>query len=147
MVEANSRPWIRLADLAEDIAALRRTVIAAAEPLGLGIVAAGTVPLADPDELKITSDPRYENMRDEYRMLVREQLICGAQVHVDVNDRDLAVLVAHRVAPWLPIAAGAVGELALLAGDGHWLRQLPHADLAALADHGCPGRVRVRRGL
>ena len=115
VVEANSRPWIRLADLAEDIAALRRAVIAAAEPLGLGIVAAGTVPIADPDELKITSDPRYENMRAEYRMLVREQLICGAQVHVDVNDRDLAVLVAHRVAPWLPTL------LALSASSPYWL--------------------------
>ena len=92
VLEANSRPWIRLADLAEDIAALRRAAIAAAEPLGLGIVAAGTVPLADPDALKITSDARYEHMQGEYRMLVREQLICGAQVHVDVNDRDLAVL-------------------------------------------------------
>ena len=115
VLEANSRPWIRLADLAQDIAALRRAVIAAAEPLGLGIVAAGTVPIADPDELKITADPRYENMRDEYRMLVREQLICGAQVHVDVNDRDLAVLVAHRVAPWLPAL------LALSASSPFWL--------------------------
>ena len=56
VLEANSRPWVRLADLAEDVAALRRTAIAAAEPLGLGIVAAGTAPLADPDVLKITSD-------------------------------------------------------------------------------------------
>jgi hypothetical protein len=36
-----------LSDFAEDIAALRRAAIAAAEPLDLGIVAAGTVPLAD----------------------------------------------------------------------------------------------------
>ena len=42
VLEANSRPWVRLADLAEDVAALRRAVIAAAEPLGLGIVAADT---------------------------------------------------------------------------------------------------------
>ena len=102
MVEANSRPCVRLWDLAEDIAALRRAVVAAAGPLGVGIVAAGTVPIADPDVLKVTSDPRYEHMLDEYRMLVREQLICGAQVHVDVSDRDLAVAVAHRMAPWLP---------------------------------------------
>ena len=115
VLEANSRPWVRLADLAEDVAALRRTAIAAAEPLGLGIVAAGTVPLANPDVLKITSDPRYENMRGEYRMLVREQLICGAQVHVDVPDRDLAVAVAHRVAPWLPAL------LALSASSPFWL--------------------------
>jgi len=103
VLEANSRPWASLADLAEDLAALRRAAIAAAEPLGLGIVAAGTVPLADPDTLEITSDSRYEHMRNEYRMLVREQLICGTQVHVEVADSDLAVAVAHRIAPWLPV--------------------------------------------
>ena len=47
VVEANSRPWAGLAELAEDIAGLRQAAIAAAEPFGLGIVAAGTVPLAD----------------------------------------------------------------------------------------------------
>ena len=115
VLEANSRPWVRLADLAEDIAALRQAAVAAAESLGLGIVAAGTVPLADPDTLQITPDRRYEHMRGEYRMLVREQLICGTQVHVDVDDRDLAVAVAHRVAPWLPAL------LALSASSPFWL--------------------------
>jgi carboxylate-amine ligase len=115
VLEANSRPWVSLADLAGDIAALRQAAIAAAEPLGLGIVAAGTVPLADPDTLQITPDPRYEHMQGEYRMLVREQLICGTQVHVDVDDRDLAVAVAHRVAPWLPVL------LALSASSPFWL--------------------------
>ena len=114
-LEANSRPWTSLTGLAEDIAELRRAAIAAAEPLGLGIVAAGAVPLADPDTLQITSDPRYEHMRGEYRMLVREQLICGTQVHVDVDDRDLAVAVAHRVAPWLPAL------LALSGSSPYWL--------------------------
>jgi Glutamate-cysteine ligase family 2(GCS2) len=50
-------------------------------------------------------------------MLVREQLICGAQVHVDVNDHDLAVAVTHRVAPWLPVL------LALSASSPFWLRR------------------------
>ena len=115
VVEANSRPWASLTDLAGDIAGLRQAAIAAAEPLGLGIVAAGTVPLADPDTLQVTPDPRYEHMQGEYRMLVREQLICGTQVHVDVDDRDLAVAVAHRVAPWLPAL------LALSASSPFWL--------------------------
>jgi glutamate---cysteine ligase / carboxylate-amine ligase len=115
VLEANSRPWTRLIDLAQDIAALRQAAIAAAEPLGLAVVAAGTVPFADPDTLRITPEPRYEHMRGEYRMLVREQLICGTQVHVDVPDRDLAVAVAHRVAPWLPAL------LALSASSPFWL--------------------------
>jgi len=115
VLEANSRPWASLTELAEDIAGLRRAAIAAAEPLGLGIVAAGTVPLADPDTLQVTADPRYEHIRDEYRMLVREQLICSTQVHVDVDDRDLAIAVGRRVAPWLPAL------LALSASSPFWL--------------------------
>jgi carboxylate-amine ligase len=115
VVETNSRPFVRLIDLAEDLAALRRGVVAAAEPLGLGIVAAGTVPVADLDALKVTPDPRYENMLEEYQELAREQLICGAQVHVEVGDRDLAVAVAHRVGPWLPAL------LAISASSPYWL--------------------------
>jgi Glutamate-cysteine ligase family 2(GCS2) len=115
VLEANSRPYVRLTDLAGDIAALRRAAIAAARPLGLGIVAAGTAPIADLDTLKITPVPRYEHMKGEYRVLVREQLICGTQVHVDVMDRDLAVAVAHRAAPWLPAL------LALSASSPFWL--------------------------
>ena len=46
VLEANSRPWVGLTELAEDIAGLRQAAVAAAEPLGLGVVAAGTVPLA-----------------------------------------------------------------------------------------------------
>jgi glutamate---cysteine ligase / carboxylate-amine ligase len=115
VLEANSRPWIRLADLAADLAALRRAAIAAAEPFGLGIVGAGTVPLADLETLQVTADPRYEHIRSEYRMLAREQLICGTQVHVDVADSDLAVAVAHRIAPWLPTL------LALSVSSPFWL--------------------------
>ncbi|MFD0689279.1 carboxylate--amine ligase/circularly permuted type 2 ATP-grasp protein [Actinomadura fibrosa] len=115
VVETNSRPFVRLADLAEDLAALRRGVARAAEPLGLGIVAAGTMPVADLDALKVTPDPRYENMLEEYQALAREQLICGAQVHVDVGDRDVAVRVAHRLGPRLPVL------LALSASSPFWL--------------------------
>jgi YbdK family carboxylate-amine ligase len=115
VVEANSRPHIRLTDLAADIAALRRAAIDTAEQLELGLVAAGTVPIADPDTVRVTSDPRYEHIRGEYRMLVREQLICGLHIHVDLADRDLAVAVAHRMAPWLPPL------LALSASSPFWL--------------------------
>ena len=115
VLEANSRPWADLTGLAGDIAGLRQAAVAAAEPLGLGIVAAGTVPLADPGTVQVTPDPRYERIRGEYQMLVREQLICSTQVHVDVDDRDLAIAVGHRVAPWLPAL------LALSASSPFWL--------------------------
>jgi glutamate---cysteine ligase / carboxylate-amine ligase len=115
VVEANSKPHVRLADLAADIAALRQAAISAAARCGLGIVAAGTVPIADQGTGRITANARYEHMRGEYRMLVSEQLICAMQVHVGVPDRDLAVAVAHRVTPWLPPL------LALSASSPFWL--------------------------
>ncbi|WP_236010092.1 carboxylate-amine ligase [Actinomadura physcomitrii] len=115
MVEANSRPHARLVDLAGDLAALRRSAVAAADGLGLGIVAAGTVPVADLESLKVTPNPRYQDMLDDYQMLVREQLICGTQVHVDIGDRDLAIIVGRRIAPWLPAL------LALSASSPFWL--------------------------
>jgi len=115
VVEANSRPWGRLTDLAGDVTRLRRAATAAAQPLGLGIVAAGSVPLANPDTLSVTPVPRYQHMHGEYRMLVREHLICALQVHVDVSGRDQAVAVAHRVMRWLPAL------LALSASSPYWL--------------------------
>jgi carboxylate-amine ligase len=116
MVEANSSPHVRLADLAADLAGLRRAAIDAAGRCGLGIVAAGTVPIADQGTGRLTANPRYEHMRGEYRMLVSEQLICAMHVHIGVPDRDLAVAVAHRVTPWLPAL------LALSASSPYWLR-------------------------
>ncbi|WP_113703970.1 carboxylate-amine ligase [Nonomuraea lactucae] len=114
-LEANSRPFPRLEDLARDLSAMRATVIGRAEQLGLGVVAAGSVPLADLEQMKISSEPRYEQMLDDYQLLTREQLICGTHVHAELPDRDLAVAVAHRLAPWVPPL------LALSASSPFWL--------------------------
>ncbi|MCD0452997.1 carboxylate--amine ligase/circularly permuted type 2 ATP-grasp protein [Actinocorallia sp. API 0066] len=115
VVETNSRPFVSLVDLVEDLSALRRAVVDEAERFGLGVVSAGTVPIVDMAALDITPDPRYENMLEEYQLLAREQLICGTQVHVELADRDLAVRVAHRIAPWTPVL------LALSASSPFWL--------------------------
>ncbi|WP_221323585.1 carboxylate--amine ligase/circularly permuted type 2 ATP-grasp protein [Actinoplanes sp. L3-i22] len=103
VVETNTPVSTTLDGLREGITARRRTAIGVAESLGLGLVAAGTVPLVDLDALPVTPTTRYRRMLSEYQMLVREQLICGAQVHVGVPDRDEAVSVAQRVSPSLPV--------------------------------------------
>jgi carboxylate-amine ligase len=114
-VETNSRPYVRLSDLAEDLATSRRNVVSAAEELGLGVVAAGTAPIADLERLSATPSPRYDNILHEYQLLAHEHLICSSQVHVDVEDRDLAITVAQRLTPWLPFL------LALSASSPFWL--------------------------
>ncbi len=115
VVETNTAVCAGLDDLRDDLVRLRRRAIGVAEGLGLGLVAAGTVPLADLDRLAVTPTSRYRRMLDDYQLLVREQLICGAQVHVGIADRDEAVSVAQRVAPALPVL------LALSASSPYWM--------------------------
>ncbi|MFB9695834.1 glutamate--cysteine ligase [Amorphoplanes digitatis] len=106
VVETNTEVAATLDDLRDGIVTLRRRAIGVAESLGLGLVAAGTVPVVDLDSLPVTPTSRFRQMLDEYQMLAREQLICGAQVHVGIPDRDEAVSIAQRVAPALPVLLG-----------------------------------------
>ncbi|GAB7037933.1 MULTISPECIES: carboxylate--amine ligase/circularly permuted type 2 ATP-grasp protein [Catenuloplanes] len=117
VVETNTAVTHTLDDLREEIVRLRRLAVGVADASGLGIAAAGTVPLLNGDDLEITPTARFRHMLDEYQMLAREQLICGAQVHVGIDDRDLAVAVAQRVQPVLP------SLLALSASSPYWMGQ------------------------
>ena len=115
VVESNTPVRDTLEGLREVIVQSRRTLVSVADSLGLGVVAAGTVPLVDALQLSITPSRRYERMQDDYQLLVREQLICGAQVHVQISDRNLAVGVAQRLTPYLPVL------LALSASSPFWM--------------------------
>jgi carboxylate-amine ligase len=114
LVETNTPVCATLDELRGHLRRLRSRLEEVAAPLGLGVVAAGTVPLVDQSGDAISAGARYERMQHEYQLLVSEQHICGAQVHVDVPDRDVAVQVVRRVAPYLPTL------LALSASSPYW---------------------------
>lgn len=114
LVETNTPVCATLDELRGHLRRLRATLETVAQPHGLGVVAAGTVPLTDPAGDAISAGARYERMQHEYQLLVSEQHICGAQVHVDVPDRDVAVQVVRRVAPALPTL------LAISASSPYW---------------------------
>lgn len=103
VVEVNSEVFTDLAGLHQDLVRHREVLVTTAADVGLAVAAAGTMPLAVPDQLDVTETPRYRRMLADYQLLAREQLICGSQVHVDVPDRDEAVRAAVRVAPYLPL--------------------------------------------
>ncbi|MFG1925600.1 glutamate--cysteine ligase [Cryptosporangium sp. NPDC048952] len=115
VVETNTKVHLSLERLRDELVALRRQASQVAESLGMGIVAAGTVPLVDVEELAVTPNARFERMLDDYQLLAREQLICGAQVHVGMPDRDVAVAVAQRVSQYLPAL------LAISASSPFWM--------------------------
>jgi carboxylate-amine ligase len=100
VVETNSAVTTDLGELRRHLIGLRAELSRTAESLGVGVAAAGTMPLSAP--LSITENPRFRRMLADYQLLVREQLICGMQVHVGIGDRETAVLLIDRVSPWLP---------------------------------------------
>lgn len=99
-VETNTEVVTTLEDLRRSLVGLRAELAKACDPLGLGVAAAGTMPLPVP--ITITENARFRRMLAEYQMLVREQLICGLQVHVGIDDADTAAALIGRVAHWLP---------------------------------------------
>ena len=101
VVETNSAVTDTLEGLRQNLLAQRAELIRVANGLGIGVAAAGTMPLSM-SEVSITENPRFRRMLADYQLLVREQLICGMQVHVGVADRDLAARLIDRVARWLP---------------------------------------------
>ncbi|MDF2823218.1 MAG: carboxylate-amine ligase, YbdK family, partial [Mycobacterium sp.] len=103
VVEVNSNVVDSLAALDTDLRAQRRSLVGTAAALGIGVGAAGAVPLSVPAEMQVTDTARYRQMLADYQLLAREQLICGTQVHVGVHRRDEAVAVANRVAPYRPL--------------------------------------------
>ncbi|WP_053850153.1 glutamate--cysteine ligase [Streptomyces sp. NRRL B-24085] len=113
-VESNSGVHASLTGLYTDLVRTRQRLDAAASSLGLAVAAAGTAPLAPAASGHPTGGARYRHMVEEYRQVADEQLICGAQVHVDIPDRDTAVEVMCAVSPWLPVL------LALSASSPFW---------------------------
>jgi glutamate---cysteine ligase / carboxylate-amine ligase len=102
VVETNTQVVDSLDGLRGEVIRHRTVLVDTAAALGMGVVAAGAVPLAVPAEMQVTKTPRYRQMLADYQLLAREQLICGTQVHVGVANRDTAVAVAYRVAAYLP---------------------------------------------
>ncbi|MXM66155.1 YbdK family carboxylate-amine ligase [Streptomyces sp. HUCO-GS316] len=103
IVESNSGVHTSLHTLYTDLVRTRRRLDRAASSLGLAVAAAGTAPLGPAAAGHPTADARYRHMVEEYRKVADEQLICGAQIHVDVPDRDTAVRVMCAVSPWLHV--------------------------------------------
>src|ERR1700683_1523110 len=72
VVESNSSVCNTLEELRADLQRLRAELVSVADDLGLGVIAAGTVPLVDPEVLALTDNERFRQMHADYQLLVRE---------------------------------------------------------------------------
>lgn len=119
MVQVASGAFEEVTALRDELLATRTRVSEAAEPLGLAIAAAGTMPLAHRGSLAITPRSRFMEMSADYALLAREQVICSTVVRVGVRDRDQAVAVSPGVSRHLPLllALSASSPFSIEGGD------------------------------
>jgi glutamate---cysteine ligase / carboxylate-amine ligase len=88
-----------------------------AQGFGMGIVSAGTHPMAQWREQSATELPRYEQLLDDFQIVAQRNLLCGLHVHVAVPEEIDRVRAMNHVMPWLPLL------LSLSASSPFWARR------------------------
>jgi glutamate---cysteine ligase / carboxylate-amine ligase len=82
---------------------LRRRVRETAESKGLTIGSSATHPFAKWEEQRIVERPRYLELVDALRFVVRQELLFGLHVHVGMDDPEKAIHVANGMRVHVPI--------------------------------------------
>jgi carboxylate-amine ligase len=99
-IETHTQPRERLVDLVDELRARRGEADVLARRSGARVAALATSPL--PVEAEVMPVARYQRMIEHLGLTTRQQLICGAHVHVSVDSDDEAIAVLDRIRPWLP---------------------------------------------
>ncbi|MFJ1867804.1 glutamate--cysteine ligase [Streptomyces sp. NPDC088097] len=120
--------------LREELAALRRTLAAAAREHGCRLLAAPSPVVALEGPPHLTDDePRQREQHRRFGALTDTLVSCGRHVHIGTLDVDTAVAVSNRVRRWLPTL------IALAANSPFWNgRDTGHSSWRAVAWSGWP---------
>lgn len=102
-VEARTTPCAGRAELLAQLRGMRRAVAEAAAAEGLRIAATGVPVLGDVTPAAITEGERYAAGLRTYGALTDGQSACALHVHVEIPDRESALLAGNHLRPWLPV--------------------------------------------
>jgi carboxylate-amine ligase len=86
----------------DQVSKLRTDLAKLAIQNNLRIAAAGTHPFSHWKDQRITSNPRYKNIVDDFQQVARANLIFGLHVHVGVDSRDTAIHIMNAARYFLP---------------------------------------------
>ncbi|HEY1624914.1 MAG TPA: glutamate--cysteine ligase [Streptosporangiaceae bacterium] len=113
-VETKSLPCHNSGELLAQLTVAREKLAAAAAAEGLRITATGTPVLGAFVPPPITEGIRQDRGNANFRGLHDEQAICALHVHVQMRDREQAVLVSNHLRQYLPTL------IALTANSPYW---------------------------
>jgi len=102
-IETGTGVCTTLDEVAAELGRLRRAVSDAAREAGSAIASSGSLPLGFVEASRVTPKPAYLRLERDYRLVTREQLVCGCHVHIGLADREMAIRVMNRARSWLPV--------------------------------------------
>jgi glutamate---cysteine ligase / carboxylate-amine ligase len=102
-IEVATEPLVSAIDARQQLLFFRRALADSGRAQGLGIVAAGTHPLARAQQHRTTNKRRYAKVTEELGIVGQASAVCALHVHVELPDPDQRVGIMHRMVPFLPI--------------------------------------------
>ena len=103
VVELNTGVCGTVAEAADELAELRAEAKRRAAEAGLVLAAAGTWPVAVPEEQPLTPEDGYLSFAEYAGPSARRQHCCGLHVHVGVSSPEACMRTLEAVLPWLPL--------------------------------------------
>ncbi len=85
-----------------ELQSLRATLAQLVAEDGIALISAGTHPDAHWGEQLTVPNPRYIEIEEELQDIVRAILIFSMQVHIGIEDRELAITLMNQLRTWLP---------------------------------------------
>ncbi|MFK0290506.1 glutamate--cysteine ligase [Streptomyces sp. NPDC090442] len=101
-VESRSEPHTSLADLAEQLHAMRLHLAQAATASGARLISSGAPVLLPAGPPPLSSGERYVRSAAQFAALDDEQVSCACHIHIGFENRDQALHVSNHLRLWLP---------------------------------------------
>ncbi|MBC6625533.1 carboxylate-amine ligase [Pseudomonas sp.] len=102
-IEAASPVFTSSAEAADYFRAVRGNLAQSLAEFGLGVVCAGSHPLADWRGQRPTDQAHFRHLFDDIQYVARRSVLCGLHVHVQVPQTLDRIAVMNQVSPWLPL--------------------------------------------
>ena len=101
-IEIGTKVCNNVQEAHEDLARLRRNIIAVADRHGLAPIAASTHPFSSWTDQKHTKKDRYDELTHEMQGAARRLVICGMHVHVGIGNDELRIDLMNQMSYFLP---------------------------------------------
>ena len=138
VVELNTEVCASVAEAVAAIGVLRARTSEGLGDLGLVMAAAGSHPFAEPEELPITDEKRYEEMVGYAGVTARRQGVNGLHVHVGMPGAEECMTTLETLLPWMPFVLAVSANSPFMSGRATGLASNRAEILAQLPRSGAP---------